>query len=158
MKALILDDSRTDTYLAIQVATQFFDAVEAYGTPAELHAALKQEPLPELILLDVHVGDLHNGINELDTIKSAYVAASLIPIIVVTASTDESLHSFALSCGAEAVIVKPISVEKLESVLRLSLPEVVLERARVRAAKSKEECLMPTPNDGAAISGGGNND
>lgn len=139
MKVLILDDSRTDAYLATQVASQFFDTVEAYGTPAELHAALKREPLPDLLLFDVHVGDLHNGINELDTIKAPYDAASVVPVFVVTASTDEALHDFAIRSGADAVIVKPITSEKLEALLRTFVPKAVKSLAESSAQQLAHE-------------------
>jgi CheY-like chemotaxis protein len=129
MKALILDDSRTDSYLATQVAKKYFNEVEVYGMPGEFQAALKKGPLPDLIFMDVHIGDLHNGISELETIKEQYTAASIIPIIVVTASTDESLHKFALSRGADAVIIKPISDAKLAPILRDLIPQLVVEGA-----------------------------
>lgn len=125
MKATILDDSRTDSFLASQVAKKYFSEVVVQGTPGEFHAGLRVEPLPDLILMDVHIGDLHNGISELATVREQYTAASLIPIVVVTASTDAALHAFARTQGANAVIVKPITVEKLESVLCELLPELV---------------------------------
>lgn len=125
MKVTILDDSRTDSFLASQVAKNYFPEVEVHGTPGEFHAGLRVEPLPDLILMDVHIGDLHNGIGELATVREQYTAASLIPIVVVTASTDAALHAFARTQGANAVIVKPITVQKLESVLCELLPELV---------------------------------
>lgn len=124
MKVIILDDSRTDSYLAIQVAKNYFDEVEVYGTPSEFHASLKREPHPDLMLMDVHIGDLHNGIGELANIKEQYNSASFIPIIIVTASTDSALHELAMSNGADAVIVKPINKEKLEPILRDLLPQI----------------------------------
>ncbi|WP_178129918.1 response regulator [Pseudomonas sp. MWU12-2323] len=127
MKVIILDDSRTDSYLASQVAQVYFDEVRVYGAPLELHTALATQRLPELILMDVHLGDLHNGIGELDSIRRKANEASIIPIIIVTASTDQALHSFALSCGASAVIVKPISREKLMPWLTRLLPQIDIE-------------------------------
>lgn len=123
MKVTILDDSRTDSFLATQVAQRFFPEVVVHGTPGEFHSGLRIEPLPDLILMDIHIGDLHNGIGELATVREQYTAASLIPIVVVTASTDAALHSFARAQGASAVIIKPITVEKLEFVLADLLPE-----------------------------------
>ena len=127
MKVIILDDSRTDSYLATQVAKNYFTEVEVCGVPGELHAALKKEPLPDLILMDVHIGDLHNGIVELDTIKANYTAASFVPVIVVTASTDAAIHQFAMNSGADGVIVKPISQDKLVPMLQVLIPEMRLK-------------------------------
>lgn len=129
MKITILDDSRTDAYLATQVAKNYFNDVEVHGTPGEFHAALKIEPQPDLILMDIHIGDLHNGISELASLKEQYTSASSIPVIVVTASTDSALHAFAESNGADAVIVKPISIEKLDPILQRLLPHAIPEGA-----------------------------
>lgn len=129
MKVIILDDSRTDSYLATQVAKPYFSEIEVYGMPGEFHSALKKEPLADLILMDVHIGDLHNGVSELASIKEQYTAASLIPIVVVTASTDAALHAFARRSGADEVIVKPITDDKLKPVLRALLPELIAEDA-----------------------------
>ncbi|ELQ8316612.1 response regulator [Pseudomonas aeruginosa] len=129
MKVIILDDSRTDSYLASQVAKNYFDEVEVYGTPAEFHAGLKRGNEPDLMLMDVHIGDLHNGIGELANIKEQYNSTSFIPVIIVTASTEAGLHKLASERGADAVIVKPISKEKLEPILRELLPELQIEGA-----------------------------
>jgi CheY-like chemotaxis protein len=124
MKAFVVDDSRTDAYLASKVAKKYFSEVLTFGTPGEFKTALRAGDEPDLILMDIHIGDLHNGISEVANIKEEYTSASLIPIIIITASTDEALHKFAMSNGAEAVIVKPISEEKLEPLLRALLPQI----------------------------------
>jgi CheY-like chemotaxis protein len=127
MKVMILDDSRTDSYLAAQVAKVYFDEVEVYGTPYELRIALSSKPLPHLAMFDIHIGDLHNGIGELDSIRRMNTEASKIPIIIVTASTDTALHAFAMECGASAVLVKPISKEKLAPLLAQLIPLIDVE-------------------------------
>lgn len=127
MKVMILEDSRTDSYLASQVAQVYFDEVEVYGAPLEFHTALASQRLPELILMDVSLGDLHNGIGELDSIRRRATEASIIPIIIVTSSTDPTLHNFAIDCGASAVLVKPISKEKLAPWLTLLVPHIEVE-------------------------------
>ncbi|MCF5371257.1 response regulator [Pseudomonas syringae] len=122
MKVIIIDDSRTDLYLASKVAKVYFDEVEAYGMPIEFQAALTSETLPDLLLLDAQIGDLHSGIAEVDTIRNAGTALSSVPIFIVTASTDPALHQFALDCGANAVLPKPITEEKLGALLVQFLP------------------------------------
>lgn len=117
MKVLILDDSRTDAYLASKVAKEFFSDVVAVGTPGEFKNALGMG-LPDLILMDIHIGDLHNGISEIDEIRRRDNEASILPIFVVTASTDAKLHAFAMENGATAVLVKPLTPEALEPHLR----------------------------------------
>jgi CheY-like chemotaxis protein len=123
MKAMILDDSKTDSYLASQVASSFFDDVQVFGTPYEFRVALASNPLPHICFLDIHIGDLHSGIGELDLIRSAATEVSNIPVIIVTASTDPALHKFAIECGANAVIVKPITKDKMAPWVQLLVPE-----------------------------------
>lgn len=120
MKVLILDDSRTDAYLATQVAKEFFDEVRAVGTPQEFQAALASG-VPDLILMDIHIGDLHNGIAEIDQVRRQDSEASIVPMFIVTASKDEKLHAFALESGATAVITKPITADALEPLLQRHL-------------------------------------
>lgn len=127
MKAIIVDDSRTDSYIAAQVARTYFDEVEVYGTPLELHTALAKQQLPDLILMDLHIGALHNGISELDTIRKQNNEASVIPIIMVTASTNVVQHNFAMEIGASAVIAKPLTKEKLAPLLSYLIPQIVVE-------------------------------
>ncbi|NVL48681.1 response regulator transcription factor [Pseudomonas syringae pv. actinidiae] len=118
MKVIILDDSRTDSYLASQVAKNYFSEVEVCGTPAEFRAAMRKEPLPSLALVDVHIGDLHNGISELASLKEQNTSVSQVPVVIVTASTDKALHNFALDNGADAVIVKPINTLNLGPIIQ----------------------------------------
>lgn len=125
MKVIILDDSRTDAYLATQVAKKYFSVVEVVGTPGEFRAALRAEPKTNFCIVDIHLGDLHSGISEMASMRELNTSFSSIPVVVVTASTDASLHAFALSNGADAVIVKPISAEKLEPILRALIPGAI---------------------------------
>lgn len=120
MKVLILDDSRTDAYLASQIAKVFFDSVRVVGTPQDFYRALAAET-PDLILMDIHIGDLHNGVAEIDSVRRQRTPASIVPMFVVTASTDQKLHALAMECGATAVLAKPLSADALEPLLRQHL-------------------------------------
>lgn len=121
MKTYILDDSRTDSYLAELVANAFFDEVEVFGTPKEFKEAIERS-IPDLILMDIHIGDLHNGISIVDEIRSKDSEISIIPVVVVTASKDVGQHQFAIERGASAVIIKPLSAEKLAPLLPQIIP------------------------------------
>lgn len=121
MKVTILDDSRTDSYLAGKVAGRFFSDVVICGTPHEFRESMKGS-LPELILLDVHIGDMHNGINILDEIRTSHSEASIVPIVVLTSSNDERIHKHAMECGASHVLTKPLTEEKLAPLLQRLIP------------------------------------
>tara|TARA_R110002124_G_scaffold128157_19_gene288739 strand:+ start:36942 stop:37331 length:390 start_codon:yes stop_codon:yes gene_type:complete len=121
MKALILDDSRTDAYVAAQTASEFFSDVEVCGTPVEFKKSISMV-IPDIIFMDIHIGDLHNGISLIDEIRHQDSDISLIPVIVVTASNDEKLHKFALDSGATAVMTKPLLGDKLRPLLHQYIP------------------------------------
>lgn len=120
-KCLILDDSRTDAYLAEKVAKEFFDDVTVCGTHSGFRTALANG-MPDLIFMDIHLGDLRDGITIVDECRKDDSDVSIVPIVVVTASSDSSLHEKAINCGASAVITKPLSAEKVRPLLPKLIP------------------------------------
>lgn len=120
-RVVILDDSRTDAYVASKVASTFFQEVVKCGTPHEFYESISNQ-LPDLILLDVHIGDLHNGINILDDLRRSKSEVSIIPIVVITSSKDERMHKQAINAGASKVLIKPLTEEKLAPLLNTLLP------------------------------------
>ena len=121
LSALILDDSRTDAYVAQCVAEQFFDNVTVCGTPHDFKLAALSN-IPDVIFMDVHIGDLHNGVAIVDEIRRESSELSIVPIVVVTSSKDESVHNLAMECRASGIIVKPLTRERLLPLLPQLLP------------------------------------
>jgi AmiR/NasT family two-component response regulator len=72
--------------------------------------------------MDVHIGDLHNGVAIVDEIRRESSELSIVPIVVVTSSKDESVHNLAMECGASGIIVKPLTRERLLPLLPQLLP------------------------------------
>lgn len=78
---------------------------------AMLHLLRTQPRLPDLLLLDVMMPGL-SGLEVLRTVKDD-VRLSAIPVILITAGTDESLAETALECGAADVLIKPFRLTEL---------------------------------------------
>ena len=117
-RVLIVDDEPPiRTVLAAYLETDGFEVIQA-GTGAD---ALKRvldlsEPV-DLVLLDVGLPDL-NGIEVLTMIR----ARSEVPVILVTARSEEVDKLVGLSVGADDYITKPFSprevVARVNTVLR----------------------------------------
>lgn len=103
--------------MAKKVASHFFGEIKVYGVPSDFRNAVREEPLPALVLMDIHIGDLHNGIGEVDFLKQLGGDFKKIPVVMVTSSRDPALHAFAREVGAAEIIIKPISADKLSAVL-----------------------------------------
>jgi two-component system KDP operon response regulator KdpE len=67
---------------------------------------------PDLVLLDIRLSGLA-GLDVLRTIRED----SRVPVIVLTATTEEAMLSEALALGADDVVRKPFSPERLTSLV-----------------------------------------
>ncbi len=77
-------------------------------------AVLKAEQLmPDLMLMDIRLGKGINGIDAVKLINSA----RKIPVIYLTASTDENTHREALNTHPVAILSKPIEPEELNEMI-----------------------------------------
>jgi DNA-binding response OmpR family regulator len=89
----------------------------AVSTAADGEAMLQllrtQPRLPDLLLLDVMMPGL-SGLEVLRSVKEDG-RLSAIPVILITAGTDESLAATALDHGAVDVLIKPFRLTELLS-------------------------------------------
>ena len=77
-------------------------------------AILKAEQSPpDLVLMDIRLGKGINGIEAIKQINSA----RKIPVIYITASTDEYTHKEALETKPIAILSKPIEPEELKEMV-----------------------------------------
>lgn len=118
-KILIVEDDKTlrEMY-QLRLSINGYDVLEAKDGEEGLDLAIKEKP--DLILLDIMMPKM-SGMDVLDIIKSTPETKD-IPIIVLTALTDESVKSKGLVYGAEDYLVKSQTmpgqvVEKIEKVL-----------------------------------------
>ncbi len=72
-----------------------------------------EESEPDLMLMDIRLGKGINGIEAVKLINSE----RKIPVIYITASTDEHTHREALDTDPLAILSKPIEPEELKEMI-----------------------------------------
>jgi diguanylate cyclase len=107
---LIVDDERDNRELLNVILNWEGFVVLSAGSGQEALATVARQ-LPHLILLDVMMPDV-DGYKVAVTIKSD-PATKDIPIILVTAMTDENSRRLGKECGAEDFVAKPVDRDQL---------------------------------------------
>ncbi|WGK63558.1 response regulator (plasmid) [Halopseudomonas sp. SMJS2] len=120
MIALIVDDSKTDTYVLANILSKFFTEVVCVGTPAELTATLKT-CLPDMIFMDVFIGSNHNGIHIIDDLRQLSNEISIVPMVITSSAASPETVTFALEHGASDFLSKPVTEEKVGEIIRKNL-------------------------------------
>lgn len=114
-KALVVDDHRaTADSLCAMLRVLGLEAQAAYGPRGALFKLEKFRP--DVILLDLHMPGIE-GYDVLTYLKRDPRLAD-VPVIVVTSETQQPAHRRALQTGALMVIVKPPTLEQIDSALR----------------------------------------
>jgi CheY-like chemotaxis protein len=109
-KLLIVDDDRAFVVLAAAILRDAgFMVLEAHDA-MQGYMFAQQDP-PQVILLDMQM-PAGGGLNLLQRVQAVPRLAK-IPIIVVTASTDEGLDEIVRSKGAAALLLKPVDRDHL---------------------------------------------
>ncbi len=132
---LVEDEPAIQELLAFNVAQCGFRAIQAYDVPgamAEINRAL-----PDLILLDWMLPGT-SGV-ELARRLRADSRTRDIPIIMLTARTDEHDKILGLESGADDYITKPFSprelMARIRAVLRRRAPQISDETVRVEGVE-----------------------
>lgn len=125
-KILVVDDEpNIVTLLKMNLELNQYEVVSAYSGEEGLLKA--REELPDLILLDLMLPDI-DGITVCQRIRTD-LATKHIPIIMLTAKTEEMDMIIGLEVGADDYISKPFSVRgvlaRIKAVLRRMTPAVV---------------------------------
>ncbi len=154
---LVADDELKITRLVRDYLHQAgFRVVEAADGPGALSAARREKP--DLIVLDLGLP----GMDGLDVTRTLR-ATSQVPIIMLTARSEESDRIVGLELGADDYVVKPFSpkelVARIRAVLRrvdavdegaetIAVRDVEIDTARMRVAVAgRERELTPTEFD-----------
>ena len=72
---------------------------------------------PDLILMDIRLGEGMSGIETVKTLREDYE----VPVVYLTAHSDEDTLSRAKETDPEGYLVKPITTDDLRSTLQLIL-------------------------------------
>ena len=114
MKKILLveDEGLVALYLKKVLMEHGFSEIQVAKNGEE--AVLKvEESTPDLMLMDIRLGKGINGIEAVKLINSA----QKIPVIYITASTDEHTHKEALETKPLAILSKPIEPEELKEMI-----------------------------------------
>jgi CheY-like chemotaxis protein len=113
--ALVIDDTRSTADALVRILKALsLQAQAAYG-PGPGLAILRTET-PDVVFLDINMP----GVNGFEILRflSREPRLSKIAVIVVTSDDQPETKKHALEGGARAVLIKPVTVEVLESALK----------------------------------------
>jgi PAS domain S-box-containing protein len=132
---LLVDDVRTNLLLLESALEHDYRLLTASSGEQALQVAAAQQP--DLVLLDVMMPDM-DGFETARALRQL-PALREVPIIFVTAHSDDAAQVRGLELGAVDFLAKPISVE----VLRLRVGNVI-ERQRLRAETIRHQRELAT--------------
>jgi len=117
---LVVEDDPDTRRLLEKVLTLQGFAVRGAADSREFQQAIRRPPLPQLILLDVELPRI-SGFKLLTALRQ-HPQTSAIPIVMVTARTQNKDLLYGLSLGADGYLSKPFTVEALRSMIDRVLP------------------------------------
>lgn len=127
MKIVVVDDEEKMIDMISDYLSALDYQVVAAGNGRQALAAVRSEE-PDCMILDVMMPEL-DGIDVLRRLRQF----SQIPVIMLTAKSQEADKLMGLELGADDYMVKPFSLKELEARIR-----VVLRRTRNGAGKTQE--------------------
>ncbi len=132
---LIVDDSPANIRTLANLLVADYELIIATTGPEALALAApdRAEEAPDLILLDVIMPDM-DGYEVLRRLR-ATPATEEVPVIFVTASTDEATLENAFMAGANDYIRKPVSRTELMARIHSALSQQELTRRIVEEEK-----------------------
>lgn len=130
-KILVVDDEKDIVELIeYNLKKEGFSVIQAYDGEAAVSIAKKQQP--DLLILDLMLPRM-NGIDVCKAIRANPGTVDL-PIIMLTAKTDESDKVLGLEIGADDYITKPFSIKELIARVR-----TILRRFREKESSRLKE-------------------
>lgn len=124
INVLIVED---ETVIALDIENSIiemkFNVISYVSTYEEVQKVLKSK-VPDIILMDIHLEDSIDGIEIVKKLKESYQ----IPIIYLTAYTDELTISRAIETEPIGYIVKPFNREELKATILLGLYKLEKEK------------------------------
>lgn len=119
-----VDDSRTSAYVTKKILTEFGYHVDHYNSAEPAIVALLESDY-DLLLTDLLLST--GGMNGDDLVRflrmSGHPKKKLLPVIVITGSSDKDTLLRIYEAGANGVLVKPITGDELNERIRGLIPE-----------------------------------
>ena len=126
------DDTAVGNFIATTLETQNYQFHRAKNGQQAVLDALSYRP--DVMLLDLGLPDL-DGIDIIKKVRSW----SNMPIIVVSARSDDRDKVAALDAGADAYLTKPFSVDELLARLRVALRRVRYDSQKTSGEAARYE-------------------
>ena len=119
-----VDDSRTSAYVTKKILTEFGYQVDHFNSAEPAIVALLENDY-DLLLTDLLLST--GGMNGDDLVRflrmSGHPKKKLLPVIVITGSSDKDTLLRIYEAGANGVLVKPITGDELNERIRGLIPE-----------------------------------
>ena len=109
---VLAEDSQADQRLIQRAFKKINRDIDIVEDGESLLAYLSQPPYPSLILLDVNMSPM-NGFEALKRIRAENKWRN-IPVVILTTSSQNDDIKTAYALGANAYIVKPVSMRKFQ--------------------------------------------
>ena len=141
---MLVEDNRDMNDYLCELFGEKYDIIKAYNGEEALKVLQKR--LPDVIVSDIMMPRM-DGLELTRRVKND-VATSHIPVILLTAKTDEADFTEGYRSGAEAYITKPFSAENLELLIRniQKNRKMSIERFR-KAEKLNVKQIVNNPRD-----------
>lgn len=115
-RILIVDDQEENIALLCRILSRAgYENIASTTNPAEA-LGLKKQFQPDLVLLDLHMGDM-NGFQVLKELVTSPRGADHLPVLMLTADNSAEVRGNALSLGAKDFVSKPF--DSAEVLLRI---------------------------------------
>jgi DNA-binding response OmpR family regulator len=135
---VVEDESAMNDLIRAELEAEGHVVRQAHDGPAALR--LVREQVPQLVILDWMLPGL-DGLSVCRQLRQDY----LMPIIMLTARSEEVDRVLGLEVGADDYLVKPFGVRELLARARAALRRVELEARRAQPAGAAEEALVFGP-------------
>lgn len=143
LKILVVDDNEDVRSYIASILCGEYDIREAADGQAGLDKAVRE--VPDLVICDVMM-PVMNGLEMCRRVKSE-TATSHVPVILLTARTQDMQRAEGYDCGADAYITKPFSSKVLASRIR----NLLENRRRLRERYSSDDIQEGKKTDADSI-------
>ena len=132
---VVEDESAMNDLIRAELEAEGHEVRQAYDGPTALRL-VKERP-PQLVILDWMLPGL-DGLSVCRQLRQEY----LMPIIMLTARSEEVDRVLGLEVGADDYLVKPFGVRELLARTRAALRRVELEAKRGQVAGADEKAIV----------------
>lgn len=110
-KILIIEDNEMNIMILTEILKEKFNLIVCENGYSGIDSAVRKQP--DLILLDIMLPDV-NGFQIAKELKT-FNSTKEIPILLISAVTNENVIESSSKLGVEGYIVKPFKKENLEN-------------------------------------------